>query len=47
VVLRPKSWKTEKNVKIVIEPKNQILSHEIEPNPLTDRAMHEGDDPSF
>jgi hypothetical protein len=27
--------------------KNQILSHEIEPNPAKDRAMHEGDNPSF
>jgi hypothetical protein len=34
-------------VKTVIEPKKQILCHEIEPNPSKDRAMHEGDNPSF
>jgi hypothetical protein len=28
-------------------PKNQTLCHEIEPNPSKDRAMHEGDNPSF
>jgi hypothetical protein len=27
--------------------KNQILCHEIEPNPLKDRAMHEEDNPSL
>ena len=27
--------------------KNQIECHEIEPNPSNDRAMHEGDNPSF
>jgi hypothetical protein len=27
--------------------KNQILCHDIEPNPSKDRAMHEGDNPSF
>ena len=27
--------------------KNQFLCHEIEPNPSKDRAMHEGDNPSF
>jgi hypothetical protein len=26
---------------------NQILCHEIEPNPSKDRAMHEGNNPSF
>jgi hypothetical protein len=25
----------------------QILCHEIEPNPSKDRALHEGDNPSF
>jgi hypothetical protein len=35
------------NVKTVKEPKNQILCHEIEPNPSNDRAMPEGDNPSF
>jgi hypothetical protein len=34
-------------VKTVKEPKNQILCHEIEPNPSKDRAVHEGDNPSF
>jgi hypothetical protein len=27
--------------------KTQIECHEIEPNPSKDRAMHEGDNPSF
>jgi hypothetical protein len=27
--------------------KKQVLCHEIEPNPSKDRAMHEGDNPSF
>jgi hypothetical protein len=31
----------------VQEPKKKILSHEIEPNPSKDRALHEGDDHSF
>jgi hypothetical protein len=34
----------------VKEPKkksHQMLCHEIEPNPSNDRAMHEGDNPSF
>ena len=43
VVLRPKKLEIRKIVKNVNEPKNQ----EIEPNPSKDRAMHEGDDPSF
>jgi hypothetical protein len=34
-------------VKSVKSPKNQILCHEIEPNPSTERAMHEGDNLSF
>jgi hypothetical protein len=34
-------------VKTVKEQKNQILCHEIEPNPSKDRAMHEGDNPLF
>jgi hypothetical protein len=40
----------KKNVKTAKEPgKNQILGlcHEIEPNPSKDRAMLEGDNPSF
>jgi hypothetical protein len=39
----------EKKVKIVKEPsdENQTECHEIEPNPSKDRAMPEGDNPSF
>jgi hypothetical protein len=37
----------EKIVKSVKEPKTQILRHEIELNPSKDRAVHEGDNPSF
>jgi hypothetical protein len=39
----------KKIVKTVKEPgkKQQILCHEIEPNPWKDRAMPEGDNPSF
>jgi hypothetical protein len=29
------------------QKQKQILCHEIEPNPFKDRAMHEGDNPSF
>jgi hypothetical protein len=49
VVLRlKKSWKSEeKNWKLYKSRKNQILCHEIEPNQSKDRAMHEGDNPSF
>jgi hypothetical protein len=47
VVLRPKKLKSEKNVKTVKEPKQQILCHEIGPNLSKDIAMHEGDNPSF
>ena len=49
VVLRPeKSWKSEKKkCEKSKEPKNQLLCREIEPNPSKDRAMHEGDNPSF
>jgi hypothetical protein len=50
VVLRPKKLEIRKIVKTVKEPKKkpkQILCHEIEPNPSKDRAMHEGDNPSF
>jgi hypothetical protein len=45
VVLRPKKLEIRKIVKTIKEPKKQkqILCHEIEPNPLKDRAMHEGD----
>jgi hypothetical protein len=34
-------------VKTVEELKNQTLCHEIEPDPSKDRAMYEGDNPSF
>jgi hypothetical protein len=47
VVLRPNKLKSEKIVKTVKEPKKQILCQEIAPNPSKDRAMHEGDNPSF
>jgi hypothetical protein len=51
VVLKPKKLEIRKNKiqKSVKEPgkKKTILCYEIEPNPSKDRAMHEGDDPSF
>jgi hypothetical protein len=47
MVLRPKKMAIRKIVKTVKEPKKQMLCHEIEPNPSKDRAMHEGDNPSF
>jgi hypothetical protein len=34
-------------VKSVKEPKTHILCHEIEPNLSKNRAVHEGDNPSF
>jgi hypothetical protein len=38
----------KENVKTVKEPiKTKSESHKTEPNPLKDRAMHEGDNPSF
>ena len=37
----------KKNVKSVKSGKNEILCHEIEQNPSKDRAMHEGNNPSF
>jgi hypothetical protein len=41
-------WKSgKKSVKTVKERKKEIMCHEIEPNPSKDRAMHEGDNPSF
>jgi hypothetical protein len=36
-----------KIAKTIKEPTNQISCHEIEPNPSKNRAMHEGDNPSF
>jgi hypothetical protein len=47
VVLRPKNLEILTIVKTVKDPENQILCHAIEPNPSKDRAMHEGDNPSF
>jgi hypothetical protein len=47
VVSRLKKLEIRKIVKTVKEPKKQMLHHEIEPNPSKDRAMHEGDNPSF
>jgi hypothetical protein len=48
-MLRPKKvGNPKKNVKSVKVPiKTKTESHEIEPNPSKDRAMHEGDNPSF
>jgi hypothetical protein len=50
MVLRPKNLEIRKKkfVKTTRAEKTpQILCHEIEPNPSKERAMHEGDDPSF
>jgi hypothetical protein len=48
VVLRPKTLEIQKQiVKTEKDPEKKILCHEIEPNPLKDRAMHEGDNHSF
>ena len=49
VVLRPKKLKIRKIVKNVNEPKKPkyCMSQEIELNPSKDRAMHEGENPSF
>jgi hypothetical protein len=48
-VLRPKKLEIRKEIEnsIRVWKKRQILCHEIEPNPLKDRAMHEGNNPSF
>jgi hypothetical protein len=45
--LAKKVGNPEKIVKSVKELKTQILCHGIEPNPSKDRAVHEGDNPSF
>jgi hypothetical protein len=45
-MLRSKTWKSEKK-NCERADKTQIECHEIEPNPSSDRAMHEGDNPSF
>jgi hypothetical protein len=44
-----KVWKSEKRMWKLKEPsdENQIECHEIEPNPSKDRAIPEGDNPSF
>jgi hypothetical protein len=49
VILRSKKLEIRKKMKTVKEPSdgNQTECHEIEPNPSKDRAMHEGDNPSF
>jgi restriction endonuclease S subunit len=49
VVLRLKKLEIQKKIvkKLYKSQKKQILCHEIEPNPSKDRAMHEGDNPSF
>jgi hypothetical protein len=48
VVLRPKKLEIRKIVKTVKKPtKKKILCHEIEPNLSKDRALHEGDNPSY
>jgi hypothetical protein len=48
-MLRSKKLDIRKKVKTVKEPldENQTESYEIEPNPSEDRAMPEGDNPSF
>jgi hypothetical protein len=48
-MFRPKEgWEFEKDCVTVKEPgKKGSQTHEIEPNPSKDRAMHEGDNPSF
>jgi hypothetical protein len=51
VVLGPKKVGNQKinckNRMTAGKKKQQLLCHEIEPNPSKDRAMHEGDNPSF
>jgi hypothetical protein len=49
VVLRPKKLEIRKKKmwKLWKSRQNQILCYEIEPNLSKDRAMHEGDNPSF
>jgi hypothetical protein len=44
-----KSWKYENHCENCIWAKKapQILCHKIEPNPSKERALHEGDNPSF
>jgi hypothetical protein len=47
VVLCPKKLEIQKEIENGKSRKKQILCHEIEPNPSKDRAMHQGDNPSF
>jgi hypothetical protein len=48
VVIRPIKLEIRKtNFKNCKRAKNQILYHEIEPNPSKNRVMHDGDNPSF
>jgi hypothetical protein len=47
VVLDKKVGNPKKNCENCKRARNQILFYEIEPNPSKDRAMHEGDNPSF
>jgi hypothetical protein len=42
-----KVWKSGGKSETERADKNQIGCHEIKPNPSKDRAMHEGDNPSF
>jgi hypothetical protein len=49
-MLRPKKNGNQKKKKCENyerADKNQTKCHEIEPNPSKDRAMHEGQNPSF
>jgi hypothetical protein len=46
VVLRPKIWKSESSCENCIRAE-KILCHEIEPNLLKARALHDGDNPLF
>jgi hypothetical protein len=48
MVVRPKKLEIRKIVKTEKKSrKKQMLCHEIEPNLSNDKAMHEGDNPSF
>jgi hypothetical protein len=38
---------TDQVSSVVLGPKKQIFCHDIKPNPSKDKAMHEGDNPSF
>jgi hypothetical protein len=47
VMLRMKMLEIKKKLKCERADKIQTECHEIEPNLLKDKAMHEGDNPSF